>query len=109
MRLPLSVLTLGTDSFPPWRITQPVGIESNSSVKSFGKGVGESSRVGEGWGETVAGIGEGRGVDVGKSEGAGVGVAFWQAAVSRMRHPIRIFFIVLHITQLSGVLFRTIA
>src|SRR5258707_987541 len=88
MRLPFSFFTFGTASLPAWRITQPVRGESNSSVKRRGKGVGESSKVGEGSGETVAGIGEGRGVEVGKSEGASVGVAVWQAEVKR-RNPIR--------------------
>ena len=56
--------------------------------------MGESSRVGDGAGETVAGIGEGRAVDVGKNEAAGVGglVVGWQA-VRRRRHPRRSFFI----------------
>jgi hypothetical protein len=78
--------------------------ESNSSVKRRGKGVGEGSGVDEGSGTTVAGIGEGRGVEVGKSEGASVGVAVWQAVI-RMRQPNkRSFFMALFITQLSIII-----
>ena len=56
--------------------------------------MGEGAGVDEGSGEDVAGIGVGGGVEVGKNEGAGVGVADWQAEVRR-RNPIRrSFFIV---------------
>src|SRR5882724_771516 len=96
MRLLFSVFIFGTPSLPAWRITQPVRDESNSSVKRRGKGVAESSRVGEGSGEAVAGIGEGGSVEVGKSEGARVGAyaAVWQAEV-RMRNPNRRNFFIL--------------
>jgi hypothetical protein len=68
-------------------------MESNSSVKRLGKGVGESSRVGEGSGETVAEIGEGRAVEVGNNEDSRVGVVGWQAAVRR-RSPMKNNFLI---------------
>jgi hypothetical protein len=99
MRLLFSFFMFGTESLPAWRITQPVRGESNSSVKRRGKGVGEGSKVGEGAGEAVAGIGEGRGVEVGKREGARVGVAVWQAQVMRRSPKRRIFFMLFLITK----------
>jgi hypothetical protein len=81
---------LGTPSLPAWRITQPARDPSNSSVKRRGKGVGEGAGVGEGSGATVAGIGEGGSVEVGKSEGASVGVAVWQAEVRRRNKTYRL-------------------
>jgi len=77
-------------------------------VKRRGNGVGEGSGVDEGSGEAVAGIGVGGGVEVGKREGAGVGVTDWQAEVRRRNPNKRSFFIMPYITQLSGSLFRTI-
>jgi len=79
-------------------------------VKRRGKGVGEGAGVEVSSGVTVAGIGVGGSVEVGKKEGAEVGVAVagWQA-VMRMRHPRRrSFFIALIKTQLPGALFQAI-
>ena len=78
-------------------------------MKKRGNGVGESSRVAVSSGVTVKGIGvcEAGSVAVEDVKGAGVEVVVWQA-VMRMRHPIRIFFMVLIKTQLSGALFQTI-
>ena len=84
-------------------MTQPASDPSNSSVNRRGNGVGEGSGVDEGSGEAVTGIGVGGGVEVGKREGAGVGVASWQAEM-RMRHPIRIsFFMLLLITKRTAL------
>lgn len=90
----------GTDSLPAWRIAQPAGEESNSSVKKRGNGVGESAGVAVGSGVTVKGIGEGGSVAVGEGAGAGVEVAGWQA-VLRMRHPIIISFFMALIAAFS--------
>jgi len=76
-------------------------------VKRRGKGVGEGSGVDEGSGVNVAGIGVGGSVEVGKSAGATVAVADWQAEVKRSNPKRRNFFIMPYITHLSGVLFRT--
>src|SRR5215216_2593085 len=106
MRLLFSVLILGTESLPAWRMTQPAREVSNSLVNRRGSGVGVSSGVEVGWEITVAGIRVGRSIPVGKSGATCVGVAGWHAAM-RMRHPTKSFFMTLFITQLSSIKRRT--
>ena len=81
-------------------------------VNSRGSGVGVNSIVGLGAGVSVTGtdvgVGEAGIVPVGMGEATGVGIADWQAASKRKRHPIRSFFMALIKTQLPGALFQAI-
>jgi hypothetical protein len=88
-------------------MTQPAREESNSFIKSLGRGVAVNSGVAVGCGVFVADINVGGIVAVGKSGATGGGVAGWQAVIRR-KHPMRNFFMMPIKTQLPGALFQTI-
>src|SRR5215216_6627736 len=97
---------LGGASFPACRMTQPAREESNSFVKNCGNAVGDGCGVKVGAGVSVNGTRVGESVAVGKSGATGVGVAAWQAEITR-RHPRTSLFMMLIKTQLSSALFQT--
>lgn len=116
VRAPSSLrMSTRPESPEAYRVDQCTGALSNSSVKKRGGGSGVDIPAGDDTGDgamvgvSVAGTIIGmRRVAVAAVADVGSGVAGWlsegdrQAVVSKKRHPIRIFFMGLFITQLSS-------